>query len=97
MKNAIFFQYCYVGRKPNYKNQDFIRCVSSKIVEFAKKKGLAQEQIAEMLEMDEYRQIGRVLRGESNFGISELARFADILEVHPKDFFEFEWPRNKKA
>lgn len=80
-----------MGRKPNYKNEEFIRKVSARILEIAKQKNLGQDQIAEIFQIDDNRQIGRVLRGETNFGISELERFAKVLEVHPKEFLDFDW------
>lgn len=80
-----------MGRKPNYKNQVFIDKVSSKILKIAEEKELTQEKIAELFQADDNRQIGRVLRGETNFGISELERFAKILKVHPKEFLDFDW------
>ncbi len=80
-----------MGRKPNYKNQAFIDKVSAKILELAEEQELKQEVIAELFQADDNRQIGRVLRGETNFGISELERFAKILNVHPKTFLDFDW------
>lgn len=80
-----------MGRKPNYKNEEFIRKVSARILEIAKQKNLGQDQIAEIFQIDDNRQIGRVLRGETNFGISELERFAKVLQVHPKEFLDFDW------
>lgn len=80
-----------MGRKPNYKNQAFIDKVSSKILEIADDQDITQEKIAELFQADDNRQIGRVLRGETNFGISELERFAKILKVHPKVFLDFDW------
>ncbi|GAB3231182.1 helix-turn-helix transcriptional regulator [Algoriphagus aestuariicola] len=80
-----------MGRKPNYKNEDFIKKVSARILEIAKEKDLGQDQIAELFQADDNRQIGRVLRGETNYGISELERFAKILKVHPKVLLDFDW------
>ena len=80
-----------MGRKPNYKNQVFIDRVSAKILEIADNQDITQEKIAELFQADDNRQIGRVLRGETNFGISELERFAKILKVHPKAFLDFDW------
>lgn len=80
-----------MGRKPNYKNEEFIKKVSGRILEIAKERGISQEKFAELFQADDNRQIGRVLRGETNYGISELERFAKVLKVHPKELLGFEW------
>ena len=80
-----------MGRKPNYKNEEFIKKVSARILEIAKEKGIVQDKIAELFHADDNRQIGRVLRGETNYGISELDRFAKVLKVHPRELLDFQW------
>ena len=80
-----------MGRKPNYKNEEFIKKVSARILEIAKERNISQEKFAELFQADDNRQIGRVLRGETNYGISELERFAKVLKVHPRELLDFEW------
>lgn len=53
-----------------------------------KDKGLSMEAVANEAEI-EYRQLGRIERGEVNTTIISLLRIAKILEVDMKVFFEF--------
>jgi ribosome-binding protein aMBF1 (putative translation factor) len=60
--------------------------LGSQIRQIRKAKGMSMEQLA--LETNiEYRQLGRIERGEGNSTIISLLRIAEILEVELKDFF----------
>ena len=54
-----------------------------------KEKGLSMEDVANESEID-YRQLGRIERGEINTTIISLLRIAKILKVDMKTLFEFE-------
>ena len=54
-----------------------------------KEKGLTMEAVANEAEI-EYRQLGRIERGEINTTIISLLRIADILKIEIKILFEFE-------
>jgi transcriptional regulator with XRE-family HTH domain len=54
-----------------------------------KAKGLSMESVANEAEI-EYRQLGRIERGEVNTTIISLLRIAEILNVDMKVLFDFE-------
>jgi transcriptional regulator with XRE-family HTH domain len=81
--------------KKHYKNVVLSEKVGSKIEEIRVAKGITQEQIEELTGLD-LRQIGRVLRGESNPTISMLEIFATILDSEIGDFFDFELSTGEK-
>lgn len=81
--------------KKHYKNIILSGKVGSKIEEIRVSKGVTQEQIEELTGLD-LRQIGRVLRGESNPTISTLEIFATILDSQIGDFFDFELSEEEK-
>ena len=54
-----------------------------------KAKGLSMESVANEAEI-EYRQLGRIERGEVNTTIISLLRIAEILKVDMKVLFDFE-------
>jgi transcriptional regulator with XRE-family HTH domain len=54
-----------------------------------KEKGLSMEVVANEAEI-EYRQLGRIERGEVNTTIISLLRIAEVLKVDIKEFFDFE-------
>ena len=54
-----------------------------------KDKGLSMEAVANEAEI-EYRQLGRIERGEVNTTIISLLRIAEILKVDIKVLFDFE-------
>jgi transcriptional regulator with XRE-family HTH domain len=54
-----------------------------------KAKGLSMESVANEAEI-EYRQLGRIERGEVNTTIISLLRIAEILKVDMKTLFNFE-------
>lgn len=54
-----------------------------------KGKGLSMETVANEAEI-EYRQLGRIERGEVNTTIISLLRIAEILKIEMKTLFDFE-------
>ena len=54
-----------------------------------KEKGLTMEALANEAEI-EYRQLGRIERGEINTTIVSILRIAEVLNVEMKLLFEFE-------
>ena len=53
-----------------------------------KAKGITQEELSFQTGI-EFRQIGRIERGEINTGINSVFELAKVLEVEPKELFEF--------
>ena len=54
-----------------------------------KGKGFTMESVANEAEI-EYRQLGRIERGEINTTIISLLRIANVLKIEVKELFEFE-------
>ena len=52
------------------------------------RKGLSQEEIAYNADIP-INQIGRIERGEINTGISTVNAIAKVLDIHPKELFDF--------
>jgi transcriptional regulator with XRE-family HTH domain len=63
-----------------------LKCVGANVRRIRVEKGLTMEQLANEAEI-EYRQIGRIERGEINTTIISLLRIADILKVEISQFF----------
>ncbi|PWK72898.1 helix-turn-helix protein [Mucilaginibacter oryzae] len=81
--------------KKHYKNTVLAEKVGSKIEEIRIAKGVTQERLEELTGLD-LRQIGRILRGESNPTISTLEIFATILDSEIVDFFNFKLSESEK-
>lgn len=60
----------------------------NKIKELRKKKGLTQAQLAEALNLS-VNFIGMVERAQRNTKVENVFKLARVLEVSPKDFFDF--------
>lgn len=60
----------------------------NKIKEIRKKKGLTQAELAEMLNLS-VNFIGMVERAQRNTKVENVFKLARVLEVSPKDFFDF--------
>ncbi|WP_150272866.1 helix-turn-helix domain-containing protein [Paenibacillus tepidiphilus] len=61
--------------------------VGDRIRDIRKAKGLTQQQLAELSNLDDA-YIGSVERGERNFSIDSLEKIIDALKVHPSEFFQ---------
>jgi len=64
----------------------FLKCVGANIRRIRNEKGLTMESLAHETEI-EYRQIGRIERGEINTTIISLVRIAEVLKVDISQFF----------
>ena len=64
----------------------FVKTVGSNVRAMRISKGLSMEEVANEANM-EYRQLGRIERGEVNTTITSLLKIADALKVDIKDFF----------
>lgn len=67
----------------------YLKQLGNNLRRIRKEKGLTMEILANEAEI-EYRQIGRIERGEVNTSIISLLRIAEILKVDIKVFFEFD-------
>ncbi|AFL85100.1 Helix-turn-helix protein [Belliella baltica DSM 15883] len=73
-----------------FKNIEFLKLVGSRIESIRKSKNLTHEILAERMDLNDVRQIGRVINAETNFSTSEIYRFSMALGVQPKELFDFE-------
>ena len=64
----------------------FVKTVGSNVRAIRVSKGLSMEQVANEANI-EYRQLGRIERGEVNTTITSLLKIADALKVGINDFF----------
>jgi len=67
----------------------YLKKLGNNLRRIRKERGLSMETLANETEI-EYRQIGRIERGEVNTTIISLLRIAEILKVEIKIFFEFD-------
>lgn len=70
-----------------------LKAFGKKMRELRIARGLSQEALAWKAD-SELSQISRMERGIVNAGLSQIFKIAEALEVHPKEFFEFEMPPN---
>ena len=73
--------------KTYYKNEAGIKAFGNKLRDIRKEKGVSQEALAYKTDLH-LSQIGRIERGEVSTSISFVYLFAQVLQVHPKDFFD---------
>jgi transcriptional regulator with XRE-family HTH domain len=71
----------------NVVKNNYLVNVGSRIREFRKAKNLSMESLAAELEID-YRQLGRIERGEINTTILSLKRISDVLRIPIGDFLD---------
>jgi transcriptional regulator with XRE-family HTH domain len=77
-------------KRKNYKDQEFIDKVRKRILAICEEKNIGQECLSERTGFD-LRQIGRILRGETNTSISNIAQISRAIGVHPTELFDFEF------
>jgi transcriptional regulator with XRE-family HTH domain len=65
----------------------YLKKVGGNLRKIRKEKGYSMENLANETEM-EYRQLGRIERGEINTSIISLLRLCETLKVELKDLFE---------
>jgi len=71
----------------NVVKNNYLVNVGSRIREFRKAKNLSMESLAAELEID-YRQLGRIERGEINITIQSLNKISDVLRIPIGDFLD---------
>lgn len=62
--------------------------LGTNIRKLRKQKGFTMESLANEIEM-EYRQLGRIERGEINTTVISLLKIATALDISVKDLFDF--------
>ena len=70
------------------RNDDVIKKFGLNVRKVRKGKGITQEELADLTNID-YRNIGRIERGEINSGLSIVACIADALKVKVSDLLDF--------
>ena len=73
----------------NSSYDNYLKKFGDNLRRIRKEKGLSMEFVANEAEI-EYRQLGRIERGEINTTIISLLRIAEILKVEMKVLFDFE-------
>ena len=68
---------------------NYLKKLGNNLRRIRKVKGISMETVANEAEI-EYRQLGRIERGEVNTTIISLLRIAEILKVDMKTLFDFE-------
>jgi transcriptional regulator with XRE-family HTH domain len=71
------------------RHNDFIIALGKKIREHRKLKGLPQQKLANLSNL-ELSQINRIELGIVNTSVSQIASICEALEIHPKSLFDFE-------
>lgn len=70
-------------------NYTFLIKLGQHIRGLRKQKGFSMEGLANEIEM-EYRQLGRIERGEVNTTVLSLLKIAEALQIPVKDLLDFE-------
>jgi transcriptional regulator with XRE-family HTH domain len=78
------------------RNSDFVKAFGMKLREKRKEKGLTQETLSFMCDI-ELSTLNRIELGKANTSLSQVKAISDALEVHPKILFDFEMPQKKQA
>ncbi|MFQ4138026.1 helix-turn-helix domain-containing protein [Nodosilinea sp. PGN35] len=68
-------------------DDDFLRWFGSRLREIRHKKGLSQEELAELAGIDRT-YVGGVERGERNLSLLNVKRISDALGINVKDLFD---------
>ncbi|SKB84549.1 DNA-binding transcriptional regulator, XRE-family HTH domain [Sphingobacterium nematocida] len=71
-----------------YRDQEYLVKLGNHIKAIREKKGLSQEDLAELCDVDT-RQIGRIERAETNSTISILKKIADKLNINISQLLDF--------
>lgn len=77
------------------RHTDFIIELGKKIREIRISKGLSQQSLANLANL-ELSQINRIELGIINTSVSHIAAISEALDVPPKELFEFEVKKAKK-
>lgn len=70
-------------------SQEFFKKVGKNLRKYRKSKGFTMEFLASEAEI-EYRQLGRIERGEINTTLLSLKKIADTLDIEMNLLFKFE-------
>jgi len=70
------------------RNEKFIRDFGKRLRLIRKEKGLSQETLAHLSDL-ELSQINRIELGKINTSLSQVAAICDALEILPKELFDF--------
>lgn len=73
----------------SFHHSNYLIKLGNNIRRIRKQKGLTMEGLAHEIEM-EYRQLGRIERGEINTTVLSLLKIATALKVSVKDLFDFD-------
>jgi len=88
ISDLIFLYVYFEFREVNAKDYDkYLKKVGGNLRKIRKEKGYSMESLANETEM-EYRQLGRIERGEINTSIISLLRICNTLNIEIKDLFE---------
>ena len=77
------------------RHTDFIIALGQKIREARQAKGLSQQALANVSNL-ELSQINRIELGIINTSVSHIAAISEALEIEPKELFDFTLPEKKK-
>ena len=70
------------------RNQKFIDAFGNNLRNIRKQKNISQEELAYTTDL-QLSQIGRIERGTQNTSISMVYTIAKVLNMHPKELFDF--------
>jgi DNA-binding XRE family transcriptional regulator len=73
---------------------DFIVSFGQKVRELRKDKGMTQETLAHMCDIEEST-INRIELGKANTSLTHIKSICDALEIHHRELFDFELLKKK--
>ena len=74
----------------NQRNEKYLKAFGENFKRLRKAKGISQENLAVEADVD-YQQIYRIEHGKINTTISTILSIAKALDIHPKEFLDFEF------
>ncbi|MBS1626003.1 MAG: helix-turn-helix transcriptional regulator [Bacteroidetes bacterium] len=74
---------------------DFIIAIGLKIREIRKAKGITQELLGNLCDVEEST-INRIELGKANTSLTHIKAISDALEIHPKELFDIDTSSKKK-
>lgn len=88
----FFIHSCYVLYIRDNKN---IKLFGERMRQIRKQYNLSQEELAYRANIT-ISQVGRIERGVINTSVSTVFAIAKVLNIHPKEFFDFDFFNNPK-
>jgi transcriptional regulator with XRE-family HTH domain len=73
------------GRKPYFRDDEFLRGIGAKIRQHRLDRGMTQSDLAFACNDKDYSQINRIELGKVNFSVSYLSLIAGVFGISPKD------------